>query len=214
MADRRGTAAAILAGGRARRLGGVSKASLRIGGARIVDRQLAVLRNIAGEIFAVAPDEVAYAGLGLRVVPDAIPDAGALGGIYTAVVSSPCERTLVVACDMPFLSAAVLERLVRDGEADLVVPHGARGYEPLCAVYARACAGAIREQIARGDLRASALPEAVRGTLDVVEVGPEELAALDPDGLMFVNVNTPHDYERARSLGESEMETRKRSYHA
>ena len=34
----------------------------------------------------------------------------------------------------------------------------------------------------------------------VVEVGPEVVAAYDPHGLLFVNVNTPHDYERALRL--------------
>ncbi len=204
MTNRRGTAAAILAGGRARRLGGVGKALLRVGTERIVDRQLRALRQVTDDVFIVAPGPAPYAGLGLRVVPDAIPDAGALGGIYTAIVASPCPRTLVVACDMPFLSAALLERMVGVADGDLVVPHGPRGYEPLCAVYARSCAPLIRAQIARGDLRASGVPEAVRGTLRVVEIGPEVLAALDPDDLGFVNVNTPHDYERARNLDESE----------
>ena len=204
MANRRRTAAAILAGGRARRLGGLNKASLRLGAGRIIDRQLAVLRQVVDNVFMVAPDAGPFADLGLAVVPDAIADAGALGGIYTAVVASPRERTLVVACDLPFLSAALLERMVGDGEGDLVIPHGPRGYEPLCAVYARGCAEPNRRQIARGDLRASGVPDAVRGALHVVEIGPEVLAALDPDGLMFVNVNTPHDYERARSLVESE----------
>ncbi len=185
-------------------MGGVSKASLHVGAARIVDRQLAALRQVVHEVFIVAPDPAEYAGLGLPVVPDVVADAGALGGIYTAIVASPCMRTLVVACDMPFLSAALLERLVGGDEGDLVIPHGERGYEPLCAVYARTCAGPIREQIARGDLRASGVPGAVRGTLRVLEIGPEVLGALDPDGLMFVNVNTPHDYERARNLVESE----------
>jgi hypothetical protein len=34
----------------------------------------------------------------------------------------------------------------------------------------------------------------------VEEIGAEELATTDPDGLMFVNVNTPHDFERAKKL--------------
>jgi molybdopterin-guanine dinucleotide biosynthesis protein A len=204
VANRRGTAAAILAGGRARRFGGLNKASLRLGAERIIDRQLAVLRQVADDVFLVAPDAKPFADLGLAIVPDAIAGAGALGGIYTAVVASPRERTLVVACDLPFLRAALLDRMVSDAEGDLVIPHGPRGYEPLCAVYSRGCAEPIRQQIARGDLRASGVPDAVRGLLHVVEIGPEVLAALDPDGLMFVNVNTPHDYERARSLVESE----------
>lgn len=45
-------------------------------------------------------------------------------------------------------------------------------------------------------LKASDVGESLR----VEEIGPEELATYDPDGLMFVNVNTPHDYERAKDL--------------
>jgi molybdopterin-guanine dinucleotide biosynthesis protein A len=101
----------------------------------------------------------------------------------------------VLACDLPFLSAPLITHMA-SVEADLVIPRTARGYEPLHAIYARACAEPIRLRIERGALAASVLPDGVR----VVEIGPEELAAYDGDGLLFVNVNTPHDYERAREL--------------
>jgi len=192
-------AAAILAGGRARRYGGVVKSTLVLDGARIIDRQIAELRKVADPIFIVAQDPAPFASLGLVVVPDVVPDCGALGGIYTAIVLSPRPRTLVVAGDLPFLSPALLARLVQETDADLVVPRGPQGNEPLCAVYSSACAGPIRRRLESGALRAAIPPEGVR----VEEIGPEMLAAYDPDGLLFVNVNTPHDYERARDLIES-----------
>jgi hypothetical protein len=42
------------------------------------------------------------------------------------------------------------------------------------------------------------LPQGVH----VVELGPEIMATYDPEGLLFVNVNTPHDYARAKSAIE------------
>src|SRR5687768_7240554 len=81
-----GVSAAILAGGRARRFGGAGKASLAGGRARISDRQLAVLAAVADDIRIVANDAQRYAGLGVRVIPDAIAGAGPLGGIYTALL--------------------------------------------------------------------------------------------------------------------------------
>lgn len=184
-------AAAILAGGRASRLDGVNKGTLIVGRAAIIDRQLQTLRDISDEIFVVGRDDDAWASRGLRVVPDEVPNAGALGGIYTAIVRSPAERTLVVACDLPFLSGAVLHRMVGMEEADLVIPRHARGYEPLCAIYSRACAEDIRSRIDHGLFEASRLPTGLRVTeFDV-----------DNDA-MFVNVNTPHDYERAKELVE------------
>lgn len=187
----RALAAAILAGGRAKRLGGINKGALEIGGAAIVDRQLTALRSVTSAVFVVGAPDPLWTARGLRVVPDEIADAGPLGGIYTALLHSPADRTLVVGCDMPFLSADVLERLVSVDDADLVVARSARGIEPLCAVYGRACAADIRERIARGAYEASALPSGVR----VVEV------CVNRD-LAFLNVNTPHDYERARGLVE------------
>jgi molybdenum cofactor guanylyltransferase len=187
-------AAAILTGGRASRMGGVRKAALPVGGIPIIDRQLAVLRQVADPIVLVG-SATSSADAPIEIVRDEIPDCGALGGIYTAIVASPHDRTLVVGCDMPFLSLALLEEMAGI-EADIVIPRSARGYEPLCAIYARACADKIRERLTRGELEASRLPEGLR----VAEVGPEALAAYDPDGLLFVNVNTPHDYERAQEV--------------
>jgi molybdopterin-guanine dinucleotide biosynthesis protein A len=187
-------AAAILTGGRASRMGGVRKATLAIDGVPIIERQLSVLGQIAAPVFLVT-SAGGSAEAGLMLVRDAYPDHGALGGIYTAIVTSPHERTVVVACDMPFLNRPLLEYMA-GLDADLVIPRTSRGYEPLCAVYSRACAEPILERLRRGELEASRLPEGVR----VAEVGPETLAAYDPDGLLFVNVNTPHDYERAKEV--------------
>jgi molybdopterin-guanine dinucleotide biosynthesis protein A len=168
-----------------------------VGGERIIDRQLRVLRGLADPVVVVAEDPTPFTGLGLDVIPDLIPGAGALGGIYTAIVSSPRERTIVLAADLPFVNRPLLERFV-ESAADVVMPRSDRGYEPLCALYARACADAIRRRIDRGELHAAVLPTGVR--TDVIE--SEALMAYDPDGLLFVNINTPHDHERARTLAE------------
>jgi len=194
--DRTRPAAAILAGGRARRFGGEQKSILRVGGVRIIDRQVAVLKTIADPVFVVAPDPDPFSDLGLEVTPDIIPGCGALGGIYTAIARSPRDRTIVVACDMPFLSAALLRYMIERDDGDLVIPRSRRGLEPLCAVYGSACAAPIRRNIERGALQASQLPEGI----NVVEIGPEIIERYDPDDLMFVNVNTPHDYARAQDV--------------
>lgn len=191
MTKNAGLAAAILAGGRARRLDGVNKGTLVVGHATIIDRQLETLADVANDIFVVGRRDDAWTSRGLRVVADEIPDAGPLGGIYTAIVRSPSERTLVVACDMPFLSSALLRQLAAVEDADLVIPRHANCYEPLCAIYSRACADDIKNRLARGLNEASRLPAGLRVT------------EFDVDNeTFFVNVNTPHDYERAKGLTE------------
>lgn len=193
-------AAAILTGGQARRMAGVDKAALRVGSWRIIDRQLGLLRQVADPVYLVSSRGDALSDLAVSVVPDAVRGAGALGGIYSALLASPHPRTIVVACDMPFLTISLLERLAEPSSADAVIPRSARGYEPLCAAWAAGCAGLIKRRIEQGRLKAAQLVEELR----VEEIGPEALAACDPHGLLFVNVNTPHDYERAQELSRLE----------
>ena len=136
----------------------------------------------------------------LTTVTDVVPGVGPLGGIYTALTASPCARTLIVACDLPYLTLPLLQSLAAPSDADLVIPRTGRGYEPLCATWSAACAGAIWRRIQNGTLKTALVVEELR----VEEIGPEVLASCDPHGLLFVNVNTPHDYERARRLGRKE----------
>ena len=199
----RGVSAAILAGGHARRFGGADKASLIVGGARIIDRQLAALETVADDIRIVTNEPDRYATLGVRVILDQIAGAGPLGGLHAALADAVHGAVIVLACDLPFVTPALLQLLVSqfgDGEEiDAVVPQSARGLEPLCAVYAKRCADQARHRIDRGDLY-------TRGLLDDVRVrvlGPEVLAPYD-DESVFLNVNTPHDY--ARATGRVELD--------
>ena len=202
--------AAILVGGRARRMHGVDKSSLDVDGLPILERQLAVLRQLSDDLMIVtrrgAPREGdassqgksgPFARPGLRIVSDEISDAGPLGGILTALVHAHAPVTLVVAGDMPFLSLEFLRHLAARVEGvDVAVPRTADGYHPLCAAYAQSARPFVERQLALGVLKVSAL---FATDLRVAELGPAELAGFDPEGRMLSNVNTPHDYRQACS---------------
>jgi molybdopterin-guanine dinucleotide biosynthesis protein A len=192
--------AAILAGGRATRLGGRDKSRLHIEGAAIIDRQLALLRPLVTDILIVTNEPTRYASLGHEVVADLLPDMGALGGLYTAVRAAPTDRVLVLACDLPFLTAPFLRHLLQragDSDADVVIPRTTDGYQPLCACYARTCAEPIRRRLEAGLLKVTDVFADVR----VQELGPDEIAPYDVDGRLFMNINTPDDHARALKLG-------------
>src|SRR5262249_55237704 len=128
---------AILAGGRARRFQGLNKATLDVGGQRIIDRQLAALAAVTAEQLVISNDPSAFAGLGVSVVADLVEDAGPPGGLYTALKTARSSRVLVLACDLPFVHAVFLRFLVeRAVDADIVVPRTVDGLQPLCGVYA------------------------------------------------------------------------------
>ena len=190
----------ILAGGGATRFGGRPKGLELVGGARILDRLVAAFTEALGReplLVANAPDAPSWRA-GLRVVPDARPGLGSLGGIYTAVLEGPAP-VVCVAWDMPFVSPALIQRLAEGlVQYDALLPEsdGRRGVEPLCAAYGPACTAAIAASLDRGDLRAIGFHRDVRvGTLSLDEV--RHLG--DPERLFF-NVNTADDLAKAEAL--------------
>jgi molybdopterin-guanine dinucleotide biosynthesis protein A len=184
---------AILAGGGATRFGGSPKGLELVGGRRILDRLVDVCTKAFGKLpvlVANAPDAATWRP-DLRVIPDLRPGLGALGGILTAVVAAPAP-VVVVAWDMPFVTAALLRTLAAGLEgADAVLPESGsrRGMEPLCAAYGPACGPAIERALATGDQRAIGFHPHVR--VAVLEDAAVR-ACGDPTQLFF-NVNTAED---------------------
>ncbi len=192
--------AAILAGGQARRLAGRNKSALLVGGVSILQQQLSVLRSVAERVVIVGARHpgIDVPGLEIEAVPDLVPGGGALGGLYTALTAARSPHVLVLACDLPFVSRAFLRHLATlPGPAhDAIVPRSPDGWQPLCAVYRRALAGRFGERIAAGRLKIADALADVR----VREVGPDEIASVEPDERLFLNVNTPGDLAQAIRL--------------
>jgi molybdopterin-guanine dinucleotide biosynthesis protein A len=144
----------------------------------------------------VASDRLRVRAGDTRVVTDRIAGAGALGGLYTALMDAPTDQVLVIGCDMPFLNAPFLTYLMERGrDADAAVPRDERNRHPVCASYARRIAGHLHDRITTGELGiGDALVD-----LAVLEIGPGELAPFNRDGRLLLNINTPDDYARART---------------
>jgi molybdopterin-guanine dinucleotide biosynthesis protein A len=192
---------AILAGGRSRRLGGRNKAALQLGGASVLDRQIARLRQVVSRTIIIANDAEAFRAAGVPVFPDLEPDQGALGALHTAVHAAQSDHTLVIACDMPFVSEPLLAYLLEAGRtADIAIPRTARGYEPLCATYSRRSAGGLLRLIEEKRFRLSEVAR-IPG-LAIRQIGPDELEPFGPEDVLFFNINTPDDYARAIDLDE------------
>ena len=155
-----------------------------------------MLRDLTPHIVIVASDRSRVRAGDTRVVTDRIAGAGALGGLYTALMDALTEQVLVIGCDMPFLNAPFLTYLMERGRnADAAVPRDERNRHPLCASYARRIAGHLHSRITAGELGiGDALVD-----LAVLEIGPDELAPFNRDGRLLLNINTADDYARART---------------
>ncbi len=187
---------AILAGGKSSRMG-TDKSFVRVLGRPLIEDVLAHVAGIGAEIIIVTNRPEDYRYLGLPLFTDVLPDKGALGGIYTALHSSPQPHTLCVACDMPFVVRPLLDYLISlIPEGDAIVPRLNGEAEPFRAIYSQACLAPIRAALDAGKMRVISFFSDVR----VRFVDESEIDRFDPQHLSFFNVNTPEDLEQARRL--------------
>jgi molybdopterin-guanine dinucleotide biosynthesis protein A len=192
---RESTTAAIIAGGRARRFSGQDKSRLVVEGRTIIVRQVEILQRVAEKIIVVGPASGRFDDLGLAVHEDRVPDAGVIGGIYTALAVADPGLVIAVGCDLPFLHAGLLARLVElTGAHDGAWVRTARGAEPLLACYRTTSQTRVLECIRSGRLKAAALDT----VLDIAAIGPDVLETFGPVERLLANVNTPEDYARVQ----------------
>jgi molybdopterin-guanine dinucleotide biosynthesis protein A len=192
---------AILAGGASRRFGS-PKALARVDGVRIIDRVRSALTEAVDEMVLIANEPDLFAGLGLPVRGDRLPGLGPLAGIEAALRWA-AERggagALCVSCDLPFASAGLLRALAERGDAaHAVVPESPRGHgiEPLCAWYPTAALPAVERALASADRSLRALLASV----DTIRLPLEVVRRFGDAEVLFFNVNTRDDLERAQQL--------------
>lgn len=183
---------AIIAGGKALRLAGAEKGMLLFEGRTLLSRLLD-LRPLFGDALLVANIPTAYPGYALRRVSDLVLDRGAPGGVHAALAQSRTPWLFAAACDMPFVTAPVVQALLcaRDELTDVICFEVGGRLEPLLGAYRCSIADAWGRALASqpsfrdlfGRFRLKLLPE-------------ERLRAVDPGMRAITSVNTPEDLVR------------------
>jgi len=187
----------IQAGGKSMRMGGRPKALLEVGGRPIIERVIAAVAPSVSDLLIVTNTPELYAHLRLRMIPDVYPDHGSLGGIFSGLEAATGAAAFTVACDMPFVHPDVVRLIVeRAGEADVVLPRVGEQLETLHAAYAKTCLPHIESRLRGGRFKIVGFFDAVR----VTEVAELEVAPFGDPEILFMNVNTPEELERARTI--------------
>ncbi len=202
----------ILAGGLATRMGGGDKGLLPLGTGTILDQVIARLGpQVAGLALNANGDPARFAGLGLPVLPDPLPDfpgplAGVLAGLDWAATQG-ADSIVTVAADTPFFPETLVARLTDTASGmahPLVLAATPRGADEKTKSMSRS--GLIRHPTfglwpvaLRHDLRA-ALQDGLRKVVIWTEKHGGREALFDIPGDPFFNVNTPDDLARAQSL--------------
>lgn len=188
----RGVAGVVLAGGLAKRMGGVPKGMLRLNGHLSLIERIVIQMLGSGikEIVIAANETSSYAHIGCPIVADSRQNAGPLAGIEAALAyfAGRYDAILCSPCDLPGLSSEEMQVLVRafsTSRRPIVLAETNGGMKhPLCAVI-------------RADLRdrISAALDQGMGAVDALwrKIGCDSVHFNDPQA--FVNLNWPQDVD-------------------
>ena len=199
----RQVAAFILAGGVSSRMGR-EKALLEFGGEPLIVRTARLIEPLVTGVTVIGPPE-RYAALGLHTIADR-DLAGLAGkeavqtpliGIATALNATSAPWNLILACDLPYLTAEWIDWLLAralDSGGQVVMPRTSGGLEPLAAVYRMECAAPIVAALKRGVRKVTD----AMGELRIECLLEGDWKEIDPEYLVLRNMNAPSDYEEAK----------------
>lgn len=165
----------ILAGGKSSRMGR-NKARLRLGSRPM----LLIIRDTARGL-----------NLPCRIITrDRIPQCGPLSGIFTALATSSAKSELVLACDMPFISVELLQKVINysSNGSEAVFCGTAQGVGFPCLL-PTTCLPLVKKQIALGQLSLQELARACHARTLRFSAPRQSL-----------NLNTPEDFAAAQKL--------------
>jgi molybdenum cofactor guanylyltransferase len=186
---RREVTGVVLAGGRARRMGGEDKGLVQVHGEPMVVHALRGLApQVAGLLINANRNRERYAALGAcEVVADSDGDyAGPLAGMASAMAHASTRYILTVPCDSPLLAPKLGERLfsaLAAADAEVSVAHDGERLQPVFALLDCALRESILDYLASGGRKIDTWYAERRLALGNLEDCPD----------MFLNINTPED---------------------
>jgi molybdopterin-guanine dinucleotide biosynthesis protein A len=180
--------AALLAGGKSSRMGR-DKCLVEIGDAPLWQRQTELLSTLTSEVLVVAPKHPEWIPAGARWAEDVVRDHGPLGGFAAALAAASHPRLVILAVDLPAMTAEYLNSLLADSTDNCgVVPEIDGLFQPLSAVYPRSALAAARIHLTEPDKSLQCLVRQLiaEGKMRSVTVCQDDLA-------LFRNLNTATD---------------------
>jgi len=200
-----GSSAIVLAGGCSTRLG-QDKGLLQLGKKPLAKHVLDSVEDLVNETILVVgsnsqrSEYEEYTDSETRIVVDKTDIQAPLVGALTGFESARGEYSLVLSCDVPFVSQSILSLLLDlSVNKNAVIPRWPNGYvEPLQAVYrTKAARVASSEALDEGRLDMQAMVEKLQG---IRYVSTLVLRQLDPELKTFFNVNTLLDLKKAEIM--------------
>jgi len=188
----------ILAGGKARRMGGCDKGLVKINNKSMVSYVIDVLKPQVSAILINANRNIEeYKKLGYEVVSDKLDDyQGPLAGIATAMACAKTDYIVTCPCDGPLLSPDLVSRLanaISDNNIDIAVAHDGKRMQPVYALLNRKLLNSLLEYLKNGERKIDRW----------YSQHPYKEVDFSDNSDCFININTPEDQaEISKKLGK------------
>ncbi|HAP32490.1 MAG TPA: molybdenum cofactor guanylyltransferase [Firmicutes bacterium] len=190
--------AAVLAGGESKRMG-ENKAFLRLDGRYLIELIIEKLCRLFTEVMVVTDMVREMDFLPVHLVEDVYHEGekNALRGIHAALTATSQQSCFILACDMPFLSPALIKHMSSFAEDyDLIVPRLDGHYQPLFSFYHKKCLPFIHRALEQKYYKISSLYD----NFNVKVIDEITVQIYDPKRLSFCNINNRDDFRCAERL--------------
>ena len=183
--------AAILAGGKSRRMG-QDKAFVKIDGVFMIEKVLDVITPLISQTVIIANNPEAYRRFSLPVYADTITGMGPLSGLHTAFEKTGAEKILLVACDMPHINPDIVRYLIEYDEwkEEALIPFAGGREQGLLALYKRSAIDKVANDILQKAIQFDQFRKVISKRL----IAEEELEKIEPSLKTFDNINSQEDF--------------------
>lgn len=191
-----GISGLILAGGRARRMGGQDKGLIFLAGISLIERCINALSPQVSQLFISANHNIAqYQKFSFPVLQDAATNKheGPLAGLQRALEMSPNMPVLVVPCDAPLFPDQLAARLLkkyRENDYLAVIPHDGTRLQPLFALFSPSSLESLNQYLATGQRKVETWATS----------SAHKIVDFSDQSEHFLNINTKNDLRRAESF--------------
>lgn len=182
---------ALLAGGSGSRLGGTQKALIPWKKGTLLSEFLYTFLKVTDDLFVITNHPLPEPYHTLPAYPDLIPGKGPLSGIHTALSVSKHPLVLIVACDMPFVTADAASWLLQHANQKpqkVIIPQGIHGPEPMFGIWPVVVLNVLEDWLRKDN------PLKIMHFLEyhsLVSIVPSDMNRIDSN--FFFNINTPED---------------------
>jgi len=194
----------ILSGGKSSRIG-TNKALLQIEGKPLIQRLVELLDPIFSEVVISSNEPDLYNFTGKKIVQDIYSARGPLAGIHSILKFTNIKMNFIISCDLPLISTQLINYIVNyETMKDIILPVADGRIQQTCGLYSKNILNEVEKLLIESNQKNSKLKGSIYELMDRV---PTEIVEVDkfdfysPD--LFLNINTPEDYNYLKSIFEN-----------